>query len=86
MSHAVGTVILAGVAHLPKHDPGWAPGFLALLGIFGCVLVCAGVALTRSLLRVKDGKNWFNFVFGPVVLVIGLAMAVVGFGFAFRLL
>ncbi|QHC26033.1 hypothetical protein [Streptomyces sp. GS7] len=83
---AASTVILAGVAHIPKHDPGWAPSFELLLGIFGCLVVCAGVVLTNGLWRIKDGKSCFTYLFGPVVLAIGLAMTIAGLGLAFHLL
>ncbi|AJC56707.1 hypothetical protein [Streptomyces sp. 769] len=79
-------MILVGVAHIPKHDPGLAPDLLEFLGFVGCVFVFAGVGLTKGLWRVRDDKNWFNCLFGPVVFVLGLAMAVVGFGFSFGLL
>ncbi|KIZ13732.1 hypothetical protein [Streptomyces natalensis] len=86
MPHETSTVILAGVAHLPKHDPGWGPSLWELLGIIGCIVVYAGVVLTNGLWRVKDGRGCFTYLFGPVILLIGLAMAIVGFGFAFHLL
>ncbi|MFI1204665.1 hypothetical protein ACH4VR_35445 [Streptomyces sp. NPDC020883] len=87
MLQEAGTVILAGVAHIPKHDPGWGGTFQLLLGFFvGCPITVAGVYLTVGLWRVKDGKTWFNHLFGPLVFVIGLAVAVPCFGFAFHLL
>ncbi|MYT32736.1 MULTISPECIES: hypothetical protein [unclassified Streptomyces] len=86
MSHEAGSVVLAGVAHIPKHDPGLAPDLLELLGFVGCVFVFAGIGLTNGLWRVKNGKNWFTYLFGPVVFVLGLAMTVMGFGFSFGLL
>ncbi|MEK2476450.1 MULTISPECIES: hypothetical protein [Streptomyces] len=80
-------VILASVVHIdPNHpDPGWAPFFLALLGLAGCVIVGAGAYLTFVLWRAHHEKRWGDYVIGPVFLVIGLAMAVMGFGFSFHL-
>ncbi|MFI1435761.1 hypothetical protein [Streptomyces lydicus] len=74
------TVTLAGVAHNnPHYHPGWSGFFLALLGIAGCLIVLAGLAVTIALLRVEGRKRWGNYVIGPAILVIGLAPAAVGF-------
>ncbi|WP_310719459.1 hypothetical protein [Streptomyces lydicus] len=74
------TVILAGVAHNnPRYDPGWSGFFLALVGIAGCLIVLAGLAVTVVLLRVEGRKLWGNHVIGPATLVIGLATTAVGF-------
>ncbi|MGW7573065.1 hypothetical protein [Streptomyces sp. NPDC054765] len=82
-----GGVILAGVAHSnPNVPPDWPGFFMVVLGIFGCPIVYAGVALTIALLRVNGEKNWANYVIGPVILLVGLAITVAGFGFGFRLL
>ena len=80
-------MVLAGVAHVDPNEPADWLGFLAVPGVvFGLPLVIAGVGLTVALPRVKDGRNWGNYVVGPMFLVIGLAIAVPCFGFAFHLL
>ncbi|MGX7762901.1 hypothetical protein ACWQ06_30115 [Streptomyces angustmyceticus] len=74
------TVTLAGVAHNnPHYDPGWSGFFLALLGIAGCLVVFTGLAVTIALLRVDGRKSWGNYVIGPAILAIGLALTTVGF-------
>ncbi|QHC26034.1 hypothetical protein [Streptomyces sp. GS7] len=59
---------------------------LALLGLAGCLIAGSGVYMTLALRRAYDGKKWGDYVVGPVMLVIGLAVATVGFGFGFGLL
>ncbi|MEU9112145.1 hypothetical protein AB0D04_10190 [Streptomyces sp. NPDC048483] len=83
MTGEPGGATLAVVIHIdPNHpDPGLGPFFLALLGLAGCLVVATGVAVTIALLRVKDEKRWGNYVIGPLVLLLGLAIAVPGFGF-----
>ncbi|AJC56708.1 MULTISPECIES: hypothetical protein [Streptomyces] len=87
MPSGVDGLILAGVAHVKSnYDAGWGPGLLLILGVFGCLVVCAGAAVTRALLRVEGEKNWVGRAVGPVIFAMGLAMTVVGFGFSFGLL
>ncbi|MET8956130.1 hypothetical protein ACWEO4_25885 [Streptomyces sp. NPDC004393] len=66
----------------PDHPASWIGFLLALLGIAGCLIVIAGVAVTIALLRAQGPRKWGNYVLGPVILVVGLAAT----GFGFRLL
>ncbi|MFK0294371.1 hypothetical protein ACIQU6_28405 [Streptomyces sp. NPDC090442] len=88
MAAEPGSVVLAGVAHI-SHSAAtdWLGTVLMLVGFFaGIPLIVAGVAFTRALLGVKDRKTWFNYAFGPAVLLVGLTLTVCCLGRAFRLL
>ncbi|MEV6027979.1 hypothetical protein [Streptomyces sp. NPDC052036] len=64
------------------HPASWSGFLLALLGIAGCLIVIAGVAVTIALWRAQGRRKWGNYVLGPTILVVGLAAT----GFGFRLL
>ncbi|MGD3110099.1 hypothetical protein [Streptomyces sp. YGL11-2] len=66
--------------------PDWPGFFLVVLGVIGCLIAGSGVYMTLALRRAYDGKKWGDYVVGPVMLVIGIAVAIVGFGLAFHLL
>ena len=66
----------------PDHPATWTGFFWALLGVAGCLIVVIGAALTVALWRVTDQKKVGDYVLGPVILAIGLAVA----GWGFRLL
>ncbi|MFE6687162.1 hypothetical protein ACFVFQ_11860 [Streptomyces sp. NPDC057743] len=87
MYQKASTVILAGVAHVNPNEPADWLGFLALPGvILGLPLVVVGVGMTLAIRRVKWRRKWGDYVIGPVFLLVGLAIAVPCFGFAFHLL
>ncbi|UXY22304.1 hypothetical protein N8I84_29100 [Streptomyces cynarae] len=65
----------------PDHPATWSGFFLVLLGVAGCLIVMAGVAVTIALWRVQGARKWGNHVIGPVIVTVGLVAA----GFGFRL-
>ncbi|MFK0296741.1 hypothetical protein ACIQU6_40595 [Streptomyces sp. NPDC090442] len=87
MSVSPADVHLAAVVHIdPNHPaPGWPPLLLALVGLAGGMVLCAGLAVTVALLRVNGRKTWGNYLIGPVITLVGLAIAAFGFGSAFHL-
>ncbi|WP_274914042.1 hypothetical protein [Streptomyces sp. WZ-12] len=86
MYQEASTVILAGVAHVDPNEPADWLSFLALPGaVFGLPLVIAGVGVTAAIWRMKGRRKWGEYVIGPVILLVGLAIAVPCFGFAFHL-
>ncbi|GAA2482505.1 hypothetical protein [Streptomyces longisporus] len=77
----IGDVRLAAtVTPNPNHPATWAGFFWALLGVGGCLIAVVGAALTVALWRVSDQKKSGNYVLGPMILAIGLAIAGWDFG------
>jgi hypothetical protein len=63
----------------PEHPATWIGFFWALLGVAGCLIAITGATVTVALWRVSGRKKWGNYILGPVILMIGLAIAALGF-------
>jgi len=59
----------------PDHPLTWTGLFGFLILIFGVGIVVLGVGLSVVLVRGVEDRKWGDYVIGPVILVIGLAVS-----------